>query len=134
VGTPFVEITVAQLVFAGRLTVGRAARASTSRSGHGLTFAAIGAVALGGSIYFGLSAKSQYDDLKAECAPRCAQSRIDSVRSKAVVSDVALATSLVALGAAAYFYFSAKPGDHAVTALGIEPLPQGANARLRFWF
>lgn len=99
-----------------------------------ITFAAVGTVALGTSLFFGLSAKSRYDDLKSECAPNCAQAQIDSVNSKALVSDVALGTSLVAFGAAAYFYFSAKSDAPAATALRIEPSPQGATARLRFAF
>ena len=99
-----------------------------------LTFASIGVVALGGSLYFGLSAKSRYDDLKAHCAPTCSQSQIDSVHSKAVISDIALATSVVAFGAAAWFYFSAKPDDRGSTALRIEPSPQGARAQLRVVF
>lgn len=99
-----------------------------------ITFAAVGTVALGTSLYFGLSAKSRYDDLKSECAPNCAQSRIDTVNSKALVSDIALGASLVAFGAAAYFYFSAKADAPAAAALRIEPTPQGASARLRFAF
>lgn len=99
-----------------------------------VTFAAIGAVALGGSIYFGISAKNRFDELKLECSPNCEQSKIDSVKSKALVSDIALAGSLVAFGAATYFYFSAKSDSPPTTALALEPTPRGATARLRFSF
>ena len=101
-----------------------------------IAFASVGAVALGTSLYFGLSAKSRYDDLKSECAPSCAQSQIDTVNSKALVSDIALGTSLVAFGAAAYFLFSAKSdaGAPRAAALRIEPTPRGASARLQLAF
>jgi|SRR5882724_3555006 len=99
-----------------------------------LTFASVGLVTLSTSIFFGASAKSQYDDLKTSCAPRCESSQAYAVHTKAVVSDVALATSLVAFGAAAYFYFSAEPEKAGATALGVEPTVTGARARLRVAF
>ena len=99
-----------------------------------IAFAGVGLVALGGSLFFGLSAKSKYNTLKATCAPNCAQVEVDSVHSKAVVSDVALAASALAFGAAAYFYFSAEPEKAGATALGVEPTLNGARARLRVSF
>ncbi|HEY3666707.1 MAG TPA: hypothetical protein VGL19_11925, partial [Polyangiaceae bacterium] len=99
-----------------------------------LTLTGVGAIALGTSIFFGVTAKSKYDELKASCAPRCDASQAYAVHTRAVVSDVALATSLVAFGAAAYFYFSADPEKAGATALGVEPSPSGARARLRVTF
>ena len=99
-----------------------------------VALASVGVVALGTSIYFGLSAKSKYDDLKAECAPNCSQSSADSVHTKAVVSDVALGATIVAFGAAAWFYFGASPNPQSATALGVEPTRDGARARLRIAF
>ncbi|HEX3850408.1 MAG TPA: hypothetical protein VHW01_05540, partial [Polyangiaceae bacterium] len=99
-----------------------------------LTFAGIGVVALGTSVFFGIRAKNEYDDLKASCAPSCASSQASSVHTKAVVSDVALTTSVVAFGAAAYFYFSKQPEQAGATALGLEPTLNGARARLRVSF
>jgi len=91
-------------------------------------------VALGTSIFFGLSAKNKYDDLKASCAPSCQSSQAYAVHTKAVISDVALTTSVLAFGAAAYFYFSAEPEKAGATALGLEPALDGARARLRVTF
>jgi hypothetical protein len=110
-----------------------------SGSGHALpaaaiAFAGVGVVALGSSLVFGLSAKSKYDNLKTTCAPTCAESQVDSVHTKAVVSDVALATSALAFGMAAYFYFSAEPEKAGATALAVEPSLNGARARLRVSF
>jgi hypothetical protein len=99
-----------------------------------LTFVGVGVVALGTSVFFGLSAKNKYDDLKASCAPTCDPAQASSVHTKAVVSDMALATSVLAFGAAAYFYFSAEPERAGTTALGVEPVPNGARARLRVSF
>lgn len=98
------------------------------------TFAGIGVLALGGSAYFGLSAKHRYDDLKSSCGHFCAESAADSVRSKALVSDIALATSVVAFGAAAWFYFRTPAQDSASAALGVEPRADGARMRLRVVF
>jgi hypothetical protein len=99
-----------------------------------LTFAGVGVVALGTSIFFGVSAKNKYDDLKASCAPDCETSQAYAVHTKAVISDVALATSITAFGAAAYFYFSREPEKAGTTALGVEPVLDGARARLRVSF
>ena len=99
-----------------------------------LTLTGVGVVALGTSIFFGVTAKSKFDELKSSCAPRCDASQAYAVHTKAVVSDVALATSLVAFGAAAYFFFSAEPEKAGATALGVEPTPSGARARLRVTF
>jgi hypothetical protein len=117
-------------------TISAAPPSTSSRSlpVAALTLTGVGVVALGTSIFFGVSAKSKYDELKASCAPRCDSSQAYAVHTKAVVSDVALATSLVAFGAAAYFYFSAEPEKAGATALGVEPTPSGARARLRVTF
>jgi hypothetical protein len=99
-----------------------------------LTLAGVGVVALGTSVFFGVRAKNEYDDLKAGCAPHCDTSQAYSVHTKAVVSDVALATSIAAFGAAAFFYFSREPEKAGATALGVEPVLNGARARLRVSF
>jgi hypothetical protein len=99
-----------------------------------LALAGVGLVALGGSVYFDLSAKHKYDDRLASCGHLCPESDASSVRSKALIADIALATSVVAFGAAAWFYFSERSDRRPSTALGIEPRPEGAQARLRLTF
>ena len=95
--------------------------------------ATLGVVALGTSLYFGLSAHNAYEDLKDHCAPNCRQGQADSVHSKALIADVALGASLVAFGAATWIYFSAKP-EQAGAAVGVAPTANGASARLRVTF
>ena len=110
------------------------ARAGRSVPAPAIVFAALGTVALGGAIYFGLSASSRYNELKSECDPHCSQSQADSVHTKQLITDIALATSVVAFGAAAWFYFSAEPAHAGATALGVQPTPDGARAQLRVTF
>jgi hypothetical protein len=98
-----------------------------------VALASVGVVALAGSLYFGLSSHSRYEDLKSSCAPACNPSQADSVRSKALVSDVALLTGVAALGAAAWVYFSAAPARPPV-ALNVEPNAHGAALRFRVAF
>jgi hypothetical protein len=94
--------------------------------------AGAGAVALGGSIYFGVRASSEYDELKRSCAPACEPSASDELWQSAVLSDVALATSVVAFTAAAVLYFT-RPTKPAA-ALAIAPTVRGAQARLLLSF
>ena len=95
--------------------------------------AGVGVLSLGGAVYFGVSAKRRYDQLETECAPRCSSAQGDSVRSKMLLSDVALATSVVALGASAWVFFSARAEPGAV-ALSLEPRGDGGQFRLRLRF
>jgi hypothetical protein len=99
-----------------------------------ITLGGAGLIALGVSAYFGLAARAQYRDLKATCAPRCTHSDSDSVHTKAVIADVALLASAVALGAGAWLYFSRGPALPATVGLGIEPRLDGADLRARFTF
>ncbi len=109
-------------------------RAGRSVPAATIVFAAIGTVALGGAVYFGLSASSRYNELKSECDAHCTQSQADSVHKKQLITDIALATSVVAFGAAAWFYFSAEPAHPGTTALGVTPTRDGARAQLRVTF
>jgi hypothetical protein len=97
-----------------------------------LVFAGVGAVALGTSAYFGFSARNQYQDLKDRCAPGCTRSEADAVASKALLSDVALATSLVALGAAAWIYFGTPETSRAAVVLSSRPNGGQASVRVIF--
>ena len=98
-----------------------------------ITLAAVSAVALGTSLYFGLRAHSQYEDLKSSCAPTCSTAQADSVRTKVLISDVTLLGSAVAIGAAAWLYFGATK-IHPTAALYVQPHINGATQRLRLAF
>ncbi len=114
--------------------VASSARPAAGSPSVAFVLAGVGALALGGSIYFGVKAKSDYDDLQRECAPHCAQSRADAVHTKAVIADAALATAVVAVGAAAWLYFGRARDPSSATALGLEAQREGARARLRVTF
>jgi hypothetical protein len=96
--------------------------------------AGVGLAALGGSLYFGLRSHRQYEALKDSCAPACEPSRSDSLRTNALISDVALAGSVVLLGTAAWLYFRATPTQPSATALSVAPNLHGAGLRLRVAF
>ena len=101
------------------------------------TLTGVGVVALGGALYFGLSAQHQFNELKDgqdACAPTCTPAQRKSVDNKALISDIALGVSAVAFGAAAWVFFSSGPDPQAKTALGLEPRPDGARMRLNLAF
>lgn len=86
----------------------------------GLVFAGIGALAVENFVLFDLSAKGSADTLRGTCAPRCAQSDVDSVSGKLIIADVSLGVGIVALGVATYLlitHYSAKPA-HVQIGLG----------------
>jgi len=86
----------------------------------------IGVLALGSFAYFYASAKGDIDALKADCAPRCASSRVDPIDKKILIADVSLGAGAVALGVAAYLVFS-RPAPRRVE-IGVAPSPGGAVA------
>ncbi len=80
--------------------------------------AGVGAVALGGSIYFGVRANERYHELQDSCAPACERSASDDMQANAVISDVALASAVVALAASAVVYFTRSKNAATATAAG----------------
>lgn len=62
----------------------------------------IGVVALGSFAIFGLGGKSDVDDLEKTCKPNCAESDVDSARTKLIIADISLGVGIVALGVATY--------------------------------
>ncbi|HEX3855152.1 MAG TPA: hypothetical protein VHW01_29515 [Polyangiaceae bacterium] len=94
----------------------------------------MGVVASAGSVIFGVRSHEQYEDLKSKCSPYCAQSEADPMRSKALISDVALLTSAAAFGAAAWLFFSSTPARPRAAALELEPNARGAGLRLHVAF
>lgn len=75
----------------------------------------LGVVAIGTAIVFGLQGKSDVDDLQ-KCKPRCAESDVDSARTKLIVSDIATGVGVVALGVAAYMLLTRPKGDDGAKA------------------
>lgn len=68
-------------------------------------FAGLGAVALGGFTFFAVTGQAKEHELDA-CSPRCSDAAVDPVRARFIAADVFLGVSVLALGAAAYVFFS----------------------------
>lgn len=70
----------------------------------------VGVVALGSFAFFGITGKSAVDDLQT-CKPRCAESDVDSARTKLIVADISLGVGVVALGVATYMILTRPKAD-----------------------
>ena len=91
-------------------------------------FGAASVVALGSFVGFGLSGKSQLDDLKSSCAPRCDPSDRDEVHTKFLIADVSLGVAAVTGGIAAWLFLRKMPLEEAppaTTSVGVSPLRGG---------
>jgi len=69
---------------------------------YGLT--ALGLAGIGTGIFFGVTAKTDADDLRGSCAPRCHDDEISKVETKLLLSDIFLGVGIIALGVAAYMF------------------------------
>lgn len=70
-----------------------------------LVLGGVGVLALGSFAIFGISGKNDVDDLQ-KCKPNCAESDVDSARTKLIIADISLGAGIVALAGAAFFYFT----------------------------
>lgn len=62
-----------------------------------------GAAALAGAV-LALRADAMRSELERECAPDCSKARVDELRTRALLTDIAWGTSLVSLATAVGFY------------------------------
>jgi hypothetical protein len=92
----------------------------------------VGVAGIAGAIIVGAGAKSDADDLRNTCAPRCAHSAVDDVKTKLLVSDIFLGVGVVSLGLATYFFIaggsSEQPAASAKTSVDFQPRPGGGLA------
>jgi hypothetical protein len=98
-----------------------------------IVLASVGVVAGVGFAYFGLSGESDVSNLRATCAPNCAQSDVNAARTKLIVSDVALGVGVVSLAAAAWIFFHRTPSAPATQSAiqaDVQPRPGGGVASL----
>lgn len=84
----------------------------------GLAVASVGAFA-----FLGLKGKGEIDDLRATCAPNCAQDDVDAAKSKLLIGDIFLGVGIVSAGAATYFALAPRkdtPVTIGARGLGLE--------------
>jgi hypothetical protein len=116
---------------ASKAAPGPAAQAESSGASYwpAALLTGVGALGIGGAVLFGVGAKSDADDLRSTCAPRCSTSSVDDVRSKLLVSDVFLGVGVVSLALAAYFFIR-PPGEKKparAASIDLRMLPNGAG-------
>jgi len=90
-----------------------------------LVLGALGAVGLGTFAVYHLSAKSDLDAMRSECAPRCPADGVDTLDQKILVSNIALGVGATAL-ASAVLVFVFEGGWRSSTA------PTAAKAKAPF--
>ena len=88
----------------------------------------VGVAAFVSFAYFGLSARSRAADLRATCAPACAEDDVSSVRTKLLVADVSLAVSVISFGVATYLFLTPKSPSE--TTVSFSALPGGGSLQL----
>jgi hypothetical protein len=64
--------------------------------------------------------KSDVDDLQ-NCKPNCAESDVDSARTKLIIADISLGVGVIGVGVAAFLYFT-RPKIETKVQTGISSL------------
>jgi hypothetical protein len=90
-------------------------------------FGATGVVAIGAFGYFAATGLSQKSDLD-KCKPNCSQDDVDSAKRSFLIGDVALGVGVVAIGAAAYLYFTRSSEPRTSARVDVTPTRGGAFA------
>lgn len=80
----------------------------------------VGVLGLGSFAYFGLTSKSELQDLRSSCAPFCDQGQLDDVKTKMLVADVSLGVGIVALGAAAVLFLTHSSSSRSTSVARID--------------
>jgi hypothetical protein len=118
-------------------TVPVGSQASSPRKAESLVpliLGGVGVVGVAGFVYFGVTAKGDLDHLRSTCAPYCSGSQLGSVKGEALAADVSLGVGIVALGAAAYLFFSYREVPPVAAMIDVRPEPGGASAQVRARF
>ena len=88
----------------------------------------VGLLGLASFAYFGSKGKSDENELADTCAPSCDQADVDAAHQKMLIADISLGVGAVALGAAAYFYFTRPKQTESAMQVGVAPLSNGGAA------
>ena len=99
----------------------------------------VGIIGLGAFAGFALAGNSKKSDLDASnCKPNCAQSDVDSIKSKYLLADISLGIGIVALGAATVLYLTRGESPAPTTTTGftldVKPLAGGGYGNVAFRF
>jgi hypothetical protein len=100
---------------------------------------AVGIVGLGAFTAFALMGNAKKSDLDSQnCKPNCAQSDVDSIKSKYLLADISLGVGVVALGAATVLYLTRSevpaPSTSTGFTLDVKPLVGGGYGNVAFQF
>jgi hypothetical protein len=87
----------------------------------------VGGLGVAGFAYFGLKARGDLSNLRDTCAPYCASSDLTTVKTEALAADIALGVGVVALGIAAYSFFSHHDVPAAASLVEVHPRIGGAS-------
>jgi hypothetical protein len=112
----------------------------TARRHGTLTYvlAGVGALGTAGFVTLSLLGNGDRRDLERTCAPRCSEDEIGTVRTKYLLADASLAIGALALGGAAYLFFSSPAPARAATthhlqvSMAVTPQLAFGTARLSF--
>lgn len=96
-----------------------------------ITIGAVGVVLLGVALYMDLSATGAAHDLRNQCAPSCAEGKVDDIKTRYVVSGITAGVGVAALVVGGVLYFRARNSD---VGFGISPRNDGAIAQGRISF
>lgn len=86
----------------------------------------VGVIGIGSFAFFGVTGKSDLDNLKSTCAPSCDPAKLDDAKTKLVIADISLGVGVLALGGAAIVFLTSG-GDNKPAKTG---LGSGINARI----
>ena len=111
-------------------------KASTKPPIAAYVLGGVGVLALGSFAIFGLSGKSKENDLKSNCAPNCAQSDVDSMRSRYLIADISLVAGVASLGVATWLYLSHNKKQQPTSSAWVDlaPAPGGGQVIVRGGF
>jgi hypothetical protein len=97
----------------------------------------VAGVSLAGALLTGGFAQAEYNDLKKQCAPTCANSETANARTLAGFSTVLTGAAIAsaAVGAVLWFTIGSDHSEtHASTSAGIAFTPQGPAAQAKVTF
>ncbi len=95
-------------------------------------FGGVGVASLATFGVLGIHGVARRSDLEKECFGRCAQSKIDSVKTEFAIADVALGVGIVSVGIATVLFLTGRPSTEqpARASFGVAPQRDGGAASL----